>query len=179
MKSQESVYELLDQPRDVVEPTKEKTKFLKYARTKTTKTSGETAGGIICGNPKHRLYFCRRFRISLKPSEKRNAAQQLGANKRCLIHRGDYCRKTTTCVGIKSAKTNITIFFVQLPDPSPKCPAQEEFLSKSPPELAQQCQDAFCSVISRAYNSTAAERGLLEETVEMSTQSSWCSLTSQ
>lgn len=41
--------------------------------------------------------------------------------------------------------------------------AQEEFLSKLPPELAQQCRDAFCNITSRAYNSTAAERGLLEE----------------
>ena len=40
---------------------------------------------------------------------------------------------------------------------------QERFLSKLTPELAQQCQDAFCNVASRAYNSTAAERGLLEE----------------
>lgn len=98
LRSQESIYEQLNQLRDVVEPAKEKTKFLKYARTKTTKSSSETAGCIICGDPKHRkrLYFCRRFRTNLKPSEKRDAAQQLGACKRCLkVHNGDYCRKTT------------------------------------------------------------------------------------
>lgn len=39
--------------------------------------------------------------------------------------------------------------------------AQEKFLSKLPRELTQQCQDAFCNVTSKAYNSTAAERGLL------------------
>lgn len=36
---------------------------------------------------------------------------------------------------------------------------QEEFLSKLPCELTQQCQDAFCNVTSRAYNSTASLLG--------------------
>ncbi|KAJ8004259.1 hypothetical protein DPEC_G00156950 [Dallia pectoralis] len=41
--------------------------------------------------------------------------------------------------------------------------AQEEFLSKRPPKLAQQGRDDFCNIASQAYNSTAAKRGLLEE----------------
>ncbi|XP_061917836.1 uncharacterized protein LOC133659119 [Entelurus aequoreus] len=98
LKSQESIYEQLDQLSNVFEPTKEQTKLIKYARTKSAKSSSETAGCIICGDPKHRrrLYFCRRFRINLKPSEKRDAAQQLGACKRCLeVHSSDPCRNTT------------------------------------------------------------------------------------
>ncbi|KAI3375787.1 hypothetical protein L3Q82_004076 [Scortum barcoo] len=42
LRSQESIYKQLDQLRDVVEPTKEKIKFLKHARTKTTKSSSHS-----------------------------------------------------------------------------------------------------------------------------------------
>ncbi|XP_049897103.1 uncharacterized protein LOC126388200 [Epinephelus moara] len=180
LKSQESIYEQLDQLRDVIEPAKEKTKFLKYTRTKTTKSSSEM-GCIICGDPKHRkkLFFCRRFRTNLKPSEKRDAAQQLGACKRCLeVHNGDYCRNTTYLCGNPECKDQHHYLLCPVARPqSQRTPksgpgkaegkryteAQEEFLSKLPPELAQQCRHAFCNVTSRAYNSTAAKRGLLEE----------------
>lgn len=167
LKSQESIYEQLDQLSNVVEPAKEKTKFLKYGRTKTAKSSSETVGCIICGDPKHRkkLYFCRRFRTNLKPSEKRDAT-------------GDFCRKTTYLCGNPECKGQHHYLLCPVarpqsqrtPKPGPVraegkryTEAQEEFLSKLPPELVQQCRDAFCNVTSMAYNSTAAERGLLEE----------------
>ncbi|CAI5644746.1 unnamed protein product [Oreochromis niloticus] len=89
LQSQESIYEQLDQLRDI-NPAKERTKFpIKYARTKS-KSGPVRAEG-------------RRY-------------------------------------------TEV-----------------QEFISKLSPELAQQCQEAFCNV-SRAFNSMAAERGLLEET---------------
>lgn len=44
LKSQESIYEQLDQLRDVCNSAKEKTKLLKYARTKTSKHSSDTIG---------------------------------------------------------------------------------------------------------------------------------------
>lgn len=91
LKSQEAIYEQLDQLRDVGEPEREKTKSLKYARTKATKCSRETIGCIVCGDLKHKkkLLFCRRFTTNLRPSERRDAAQQLGACKRCLeVHDG-------------------------------------------------------------------------------------------
>lgn len=178
LKSQESIYEQLDQLKDVFEPTKEKSKSLKYARTKTTKTSSEMAGCIICGDPKHRkkLYFCRKFRANLKPVEKRDAAQQIGACKRCLeVHNGDYCRKTNYLCGNPECKDqhHFLLCPVARSQPQKSSPVgtkgkryteiQEKFLSKLTPELAQQCQDAFCNVASRAYNSTVAERGLLED----------------
>ncbi len=181
LKSQESIYEQLDQLRDVCEPAKEKTKFPKYARTKTAKSSSETVGCIICGDPKHRkkLFFCRKFRTNLRPLARRDAAQQLGACKGCLeVHDGDYCRKTTYLCGNPECKDQHHYLLCQVARPQPQkasksgpgrgegkryTEAQEDFLSKLPPELAQQCQDAFCNVTSRAYKSTAAERGLLEE----------------
>ena len=181
LKSQESIYEQLDQLKDFVEPTKEKTMFLKHARTKATKSSSETVGCIICDDPKHRkkLYFCRKFRVNLKPSEKRDAAQRLVACKRCLeVHNGDYCEKTTYLCRNPECKDQHHYLLCPVarsqPQRAPKSSpvraegkrcteTQERFLSKLTPELAQQCQDAFCNVASRAYNSTAAERGLLEE----------------
>ncbi|XP_060762681.1 uncharacterized protein LOC132872105 [Neoarius graeffei] len=186
LKSQEAIYEQLDQLKDGVEPAKDKTKFLKQARTKATNnpavsSNGDAAGCIICGDPKHRrkLYFCRKFRTDLKPSEKRDAAQQLSACKRCLeVHAGESCKKTTYLCGNPECKDQHHFLLCPVTRPqsqrTPKfCPVrakgrrltetQEQFLSKLTPELAQQCRDAFCNIASRAFNSSAAERGLLDE----------------
>lgn len=181
LRSQESIYEQLDQLKDLVEPIREKSKFLKCARTKTTKHSSDISGCIVCGDPKHRkkLYFCRTFRINLKPSEKRDIVQQLGACKRCLeIHNGDYCKKTDYLCKNPECKDKHHFLLCLLARPqSQRTPksgsekaegkrhteAQEEFLSKLPPELAKQCKDAFCNVVSRAHNSTVTKTGLLEE----------------
>lgn len=181
LRSQESIYEQLDQLKDLAEPIREKSKFLKCARTKTTKCTNDILGCIVCGDPKHRrkLYFCRRFRINLKPSEKRDVVQQLGACKRCLeIHDGDYCKKTDYLCKNPECKDQHHFLLCSLARPqfqrkiksgSEKVEgkrhteAQEEFLSKLPPELAQQCKDAFCNVVSRVYNSALTKAGLLEE----------------
>lgn len=103
--------------------------------------------------------------------------QQLGACKRCLeIHNGEPCRKTTYLCGNPECKDQHHYLLCPLPKPQrqprsgPRAEgrryteAQEEFLSKLPPELAQQCREVFCNVTSRAFISKAAERGLLEDT---------------
>lgn len=41
--------------------------------------------------------------------------------------------------------------------------AQEDFLTKLPPELAQQCRNVFCNSVSKTFSSAAPERGLLAE----------------
>lgn len=180
LKSQESIYEQLDQLKDV-DSAKEKTKSLKHARTKTTKSNSETVGCIICGDPKHRkkLYFCRKFRTNLKPFEKRDVAQQLGACKKCLeVHTGEFCKKTTYLCRNPECKDQHHYLLCPVARSQPQrtsksspvrtegrrfTETQEKFLSKLTPELAQQCQDAFCNMTSRACNSLAAGRGLLEE----------------
>lgn len=183
LQSQESIYEQLEQLRDI-DPAKEKTRFqTKYARTRTTKSSSELGGCIICGDPKHKrkLYICRRFRTTTKLQEKKDAVQQLGACKRCLEIHNEPCRKTTYLCGNPECRDQHHYLLCPLPRQLSQRPkfgpvraegknyteAQEEFLSKLSPELAQQCRNAFCNIASRAYNSTAAERGergLLEET---------------
>ncbi|CAI5671305.1 unnamed protein product [Oreochromis niloticus] len=180
LQSQESIYEQLDQLRDV-DPAKERTKFpIKYARTKSVKSSTDPAGCIICGDPKHKrkLYICRRFRTNTKLQEKKDAVQQLGACKRCLEIHDEPCRKTTYLCGNPECKDQHHYLLCPLPRPLSQRPksgpvraegrryteVQEEFISKLSPELAQQCRKAFCNVASRAFNSMAAEKGLLEET---------------
>ncbi|KAL4005116.1 hypothetical protein ACER0C_004829 [Sarotherodon galilaeus] len=175
-----SIYEQLDQLRDI-DPAKERTKFqIKYARTKSVKSSTDPAGCIICGDLKHKrkLYICRRFRTNTKLQEKKDAVQQLGACKRCLEIHNEPCRKTTYLCGNPECKDQHHYLLCPLPRPlsqrSKSGPVraegrrytevQEEFISKLSPELAQQCREAFCNVSSRAFNSMAAERGLLEET---------------
>lgn len=171
LKSQESIYEQLDQLRDVCEPAKEKTKLLKYARTKTTKFRSETSETIVCGDPKHKKkqFFCRKFRTNLRPSERRDAAQQLGACKRCLeVHDGDHCRKSTYLCGNPECKDQHHYFLCTVARPQSQRTArsspektggrrctetQEEFLSKLPAEAA-------VKVIKRALQNLGIGDGL-------------------
>ena len=180
LESQEAIYEQLDQLRDT-EPLKEKTKLqTKYARTKSTKSSSETAGCIICGDPKHKdkLYFCRRFKAIAKLSERRDAVQQLGACKRCLELHTEPCKKLTYLCGNPDCKDQHHYLLCPLSrnqtqryqKTSPVqsearryTDAQEEFMSQLSPDLAQQCRNAFCNVVSRGLSSVS-EGGILEET---------------
>lgn len=80
------------------DPAKEKTEpQTKYVRTKTSKSSSESAGCIIW-RPKaqRKLHICTRFRTTTKLPEKRDVVQQLGACKSCLeIPDNKPCRKTS------------------------------------------------------------------------------------
>lgn len=103
--------------------------------------------------------------------------QQLGACKRFLEVHDEPCRNTTYLCGNPECRDQHHYLLCPLPRQLSQRPkfgpvraegrrcteAQEEFLSKLPPELAQQGRNAFCNIASRAYNSTAAKRGLLEE----------------
>ncbi|XP_070408825.1 uncharacterized protein [Nothobranchius furzeri] len=179
LQSQESIYEQLDQLRDI-DPAKEKIKFpTKYARTKTVKSFSDPAGCIICGDPKHKrkLYICRRFRTTTKLQEKKNAVQQLRACKKCLEIHNEPCRNITYLCRNPECKDQHHYLLCPLPRPSSQGPkpvpggaegkryteVQEEFLSKLSPELAKQCREAFSNVTSRAFSSMASGKGLLEE----------------
>ncbi|TKS65757.1 hypothetical protein D9C73_028022 [Collichthys lucidus] len=182
LRGQESIYEQLDQLKDE-EPSRKETRFQqKHARTRTAKASSEPANCIICGDNKHRtkLYFCRKFKTNLRPSERRNAVMQLGACSRCLeIHGEDgYCKTSFLC---KNSECKDQHHYYLCPLTESKnwqrsvkpgavgggsrryTGAQEEFLSKLSPELARQCRDAFSNAVSKSYNSTVSEYGLLGE----------------
>lgn len=104
--------------------------------------------------------------------------RQLGACKRCLEVHDESCRQTTYLCGNPECRDQHHYLLCPSPrhlslrpkfgpvraEESRCTEVREEFLSKLPPELAQQGHGAFCNIASRAYNSNAARRGLLEET---------------
>lgn len=83
LKTQEEILEKLDQL-SVSEKSEKKPTYLekKYASTKTTRKGG----CVVCGDEKHRekIFFCKRFK-ELKPSERLNSVEKLGACRRRLI----------------------------------------------------------------------------------------------
>ncbi|KAK7918659.1 hypothetical protein WMY93_009943 [Mugilogobius chulae] len=176
LQSQESIYEQLEQLRDI-DPAKEKTKFAtKYARTKTTKSTSE-AGCIICGDTRHKkkLYICRKFRTQsccqrreTQCSSSEPAREKSITANPAEIHlpvRESRVQRPTPLSSLSIAQKPVQRSSKSGPvraEGRRYTEDQEAFLSKLPPELAQQCRDAFCNVISRAYNSAADEKGLLE-----------------
>lgn len=97
LKTQEDILEKLDQL-GVSEKPEKKTPYLerKYASTKSTRKGG----CVVCGDERHRekVFFCKRFK-ELKPGEKLNAVEKLGACRRCLrCHaEDDECIDTYLC----------------------------------------------------------------------------------
>ena len=183
LRGQEAIYEQLDQLKDE-DPSRKETRFQqKHARTRTAKASSEPASCIVCGDTKHRtkLYFCRKFKTNLRPSERRNAVMQLGACSRCLeIHGEDgYCKASFLCRNTECKEQHHYYLcpFAETKNWSQRSVrpgtvgggsrrytgAQEEFLSKLSPELARQCRDAFCNAVFKSCNSTGSEHGLLSE----------------
>lgn len=184
LKTQEAIYEQLEQLREDEPSRKESRSDPRHARTRATELSSDPAGCIVCGDSKHKkkLYFCKKFR-TLKPSEKENVMRRLRACKRCLeIHEGAaYCKSTYLCRNLerKDQQTPEHHYYLcpyaetrRTPQKRTKTgsvgggkctESQEEFLSKLSPELAQQCRDAFCNSAFRTLNSGAREQGLLTE----------------
>lgn len=94
LKTQEEILEKLG----VSEKSEKKPTCLekKHASTKSTRKGG----CVVCGDERHRekIFFCKRFR-ELRPGEKLNAVEKLGACKRCLICHAedDECTHTYLC----------------------------------------------------------------------------------
>ena len=175
LKNQESIYEQLEQLREE-DPNRDRPKLQhKHARSKMTR-SKEQSTCIVCGDPKHRkkLYFCRKFKTALKVAERKDAVRQLGSCSRCLeIHEEKFCPDTSylcknSCADqhhyllcpLSESKSRIT----QAQKDRWYTVSQEEFLSKLPPDLAQQCREAFCNTASKTYSGVIEKgRGLLAE----------------
>lgn len=199
LKSQESIYEQLDQLRDEKPLRKENRPEQRQARTRALiQSSNNLSGCVVCGDIKHKkkLYFCKRFRV-LKLTEKKDAVRKLGACWKCLeVHdEGSHCKTLFLCRNPYCREQRVTGHHYYL------CPsaegsrdstaqrrrkttvggeswrnyteAQEEFFRKLSPELAQQCQDAFCNTaastshIAKSHSSLLVESGLAEWPVIM------------
>lgn len=186
LKGQEKIYEQLEQLRDD-EPSKREPKIPhKHARTKATKSSSSQAACVVCGESGHRkkLFYCKKFK-TLKLAEKKDAVRRLGACGKCLEVHGDDgdCKTTFLCrnEGCKDTQGPGHHYYLcaksgnkgsepRRPKPSPirsggknYTEAQEEFLTRLPPELAQQCRNVFCNSVSKTLSSNRPERSLLAE----------------
>ncbi|XP_048881457.1 uncharacterized protein LOC125748845 [Brienomyrus brachyistius] len=186
LRSQEKIYEQLDQLRDDDSSKRERKIPQKHARTKATNSLGFQASCIVCGERGHRkkLYYCKKFK-TLRVGEKREAVKKFGACVRCLeIHDGNAeCKTTFLCKneGCKDAQ-GLGHHYYLCPKvgskegdprrlrPSPAraegkryTESQEEFLTSLPPDLAQRCRNVFCNSVSKTFSLTVPEQGLLAE----------------
>ncbi|XP_047221695.1 uncharacterized protein LOC124868446 [Girardinichthys multiradiatus] len=111
LKSQESIYEQLDQQRDEDSQREETRPEQRQARTRTSnQSSSHTSGCVVCGDIKHRkkLYFCKKFRV-LNFTEKKDAVRKLGACRKCLeVHNADdHCKMSFLCKNSEYEKKGI------------------------------------------------------------------------
>lgn len=190
LKSQESIYEQLDQLRDEEPLRKENRPEQRQARTRASnQLSSNLSGCGVCGDIKHKkkLYFCKRFRV-LKLTEKKDAVRKLGACWKCLeVHdEGNHCKTLFLCRNPDCGKQGVTDHHYYL-CPSAEAPrdsmaqrrrkhstvggeswrnyteAQEKFFGKLSPELAQQCRDAFCNTAVSTSHIAKSHSSLLVE----------------
>ncbi|KAK5862062.1 hypothetical protein PBY51_017494 [Eleginops maclovinus] len=189
LKSQEKIYEQLDQLRD--DPSKREARIpQKHARTKSTNSSSSQASCVVCGDRGHgrKLYYCKKFK-ELRVAEKKEAVKELGACGRCLeVHGNDAeCKTTFLCKseGCKDTQGPRHHYYLcskagrerdglRKLRPSPArgelkkyTETQEEFLTSLAPDLAQRCRNVFCNSVSKTFSSVMAENGIDEFPVIM------------
>lgn len=184
LRSQERIYEQLDQLRDEDPGRREARIPQKHARTKATNSSGPQASCVVCGERGHgkKLYYCKKFK-ALRVAEKKEAVRRLGACGRCLeVHSGEAeCKTTFLCKNEGCKDTQGHHFYLcskvgnkgdgpRRTRPSPArgegrkyTESQEEFLTSLPPDVAQRCRNVFCNSVSKTFSSVAREQKLLAE----------------
>lgn len=189
LKKQESIYEQLEQLR-IEEPNKKEVKTEpRWARTKSTKSNGDRAGCVVCGDAKHRrkLYFCKQFRAS-KLEDKKAAIRTLGACKKCLeVHEEhSFCKPNYLCKSQDCEDESVPKHHYYLcpnakreeasasQKKSRSCSKgdkgrkdytqdQEEFLMRLSPDLAQQCRNVFSNTAARVFNTNKEKPRLLAQ----------------
>nr|AAD26627.1 unknown [Takifugu rubripes] len=185
LKGQEPIYEQLELLLEEEPVRKEARAELRHARTKVTKSDGDQAGCVVCGDVKHKrkLYFCRQFRSS-KLEDKQAAVRRIRACPKCLEIHGDElcCKPGFLCKGQRCIDGRAEHHYILCPyakekknDPrrdrhSKEGPAakaftedQEKFFSRLSPELAKQCRDVFSNSASKTFNAVSNHSSLLAE----------------
>lgn len=189
LKKQESIYEQLEQLRDEEPNKRELRTEPRWARTKSTKSSNDQTGCVVCGDVKHKrkLYFCKQFR-SLKPADRRAAVRKLGACNRCLeVHEDhSFCKPSYLCKNQDCEEESVPEHhFYLCPNAERKGSSanlrkskprpdedkgrkgytkdQEDFLCRLPPDLAQQCRSVFSNTAARAFKVTKEQLSLQAE----------------
>ncbi len=189
LKSQENIYEQLDQLRDEDPPRRETKIEPRQARTRAlNQSSSHLSGCVVCGDSKHKkkLYFCKKFHM-LRLTEKKDAVRRLGACSKCLeVHDDDddNCKTLFLCKS-PECKDQLAHHYYLCPSAEMSrgnmarkrskfgivggegkrnyTEAQEEFLRKLSPELALQCRDVFCNTVSRTSHTSKSQSSLLPE----------------
>ncbi|XP_039503109.1 uncharacterized protein LOC120459751 [Pimephales promelas] len=180
LKTQEDILEKLDQL-GVSEKPEKKAMYpeKRYASTKSTRKGG----CVVCGDEKHRdkIFFCKQFK-ELKPGEKLNAIERLGACKRCLrCHvESDECTDTYLCRNrdCRRGSSSDHHFFlclkggfkgkesVKVGKPSTRrqtfTEEQEELMSELTPDMAEKVRRAFTNMAEKSDGTGRSLRGVMD-----------------
>ena len=178
LKTQEEILEKLEQLGVGEKPDKK----VDYTEKKYASTRSTTKGGcVVCGDEKHRekIFFCKRFK-ELKPNEKLNAVEKLGACKKCLgCHDDDgECKDTYLCKNWdcrRGSSADHHFFLCRRGDskrsgmdrPQKSSASrheltddQETFVSELSPEMAGKFRRAFTNITAKTH--CADKPGLME-----------------
>ncbi|XP_055768950.1 uncharacterized protein LOC129844827 [Salvelinus fontinalis] len=162
LKTQEEILEKLEQLGGSEKPEK---KYACVERRYASTRSTRKGGCVVCGDEKHRekIFFCKHFK-ELKPVEKLDAVEKLGACKRCLVCHGedDECKDTYLCRKRDCKKDHH--FFLCLKGDFKRSDSdrrqsnvrrytlteeQEELVSKLSPEMAEKFKKAFTNATAK------------------------------
>lgn len=180
LKTQEDILEKLDQLGVGEKPEKKATYLEKrYASTKSTRKGG----CVVCGDEKHRekIFFCKQFK-ELKPGEKLNAVERLGACRRCLrCHsEDDECTDTYLCRNrdCRRGSSSDHHFFlclkggfkgkesVKVGKPSTRrqtfTEEQEELISELTPDMAEKFRRAFTNMAAKSHCTGRSLPGVMD-----------------
>ncbi|KAL1254331.1 hypothetical protein QQF64_016560 [Cirrhinus molitorella] len=179
LKTQEEILEKLEQLG--VSEKSEKKLFIerKYASTQSTRKGG----CVVCGDEKHRekIFFCKRFK-ELKPGEKLNAVEKLGACKRCLVCHGedDECKNIYLCRNRECKKSSSPDhhFFLCLKREFKRSEAdkggklnvkrreftedQKKLISELSPEMAERFRRAFTNITAKTNTVEKNQFGVMK-----------------
>lgn len=180
LKTQEDILEKLDQLGVSEKPEKKATYPEKrYASTRSTRKGG----CVVCGDEKHRekIFFCKQFK-ELKPGEKLNAVERLGACRRCLRCHGedDECTDTYLCRNrdCKGGSSSDHHFFLclkggvkrkeymKVEKPSTRrqtfTEEQERLIRELTPDMAEKFRNAFTNMAAKSHCTGGSLPGVMD-----------------
>ncbi|XP_067280641.1 uncharacterized protein [Pseudorasbora parva] len=180
LKTQEDILERLDQLGVSEKPEKKATyPGKRYAFTRSTRKGG----CVVCGDEKHRdkIFFCKQFK-ELKPGEKLNAVERLGACRRCLRCHGedDECTDTYLCRNrdCRRGSSSDHHFFLclnggvkgkehmKVEKPSTRrqtfTEEQEKLICDLTPDMAEKFRKAFTNMAAKSHSTGRSLPGVMD-----------------
>lgn len=166
LKTQEEILEKLDQL-GVSEKSEKKPNYLESKHASNKVHNGRC---VVCGDERHcnKFFFCKRFK-ELRPGEKLNGVEKLGACKRCPVchAENDECTDTYLCTNCKRGSSSDHHFFLFLKGdfkrkesekvgkPSTRrqtfTEEQEKLISELTPDMAERFRKAFTNTVAKLH----------------------------